>query len=80
MTLIKHSDRFSGVLKVCRRFPGVFVGSVALPMNEVLDFSMPYARVQDLLHFPFHIIVDLHQRQRWLYSTREAVLSIGLQQ
>ena len=74
VTLMECGNGPGRVLEVCRGFPGAFVRSVALPMKEVLDLSMPDARVQDLLHFPFHIIINLHWRRGWLYSAREAVL------
>ena len=73
-------DSFRSVRKVLRGLPGAFVRSVALPMNEVLHSAMSDARVQDILHFPFHVVLQLHGRRWRLYSTRETVLPMGFQE
>src|ERR1700726_3484588 len=76
---MKLSDGFGGVRKIIRRFPGPLVRSISKPMDEVLQFAVANARIQDFLDFPLHIVRDLYRRWRRLYSTREAILSMRLE-
>jgi hypothetical protein len=75
---MKGGDRFRGVLEVQQRLPGTLVGSIAFPVNKVLNPSVAYAGVQNTLHFPFHFIVDFYRRRGRLYSARKTVLPVRL--
>jgi len=77
---VKLRDGLRGVREVVRRLPGSFVRSVSKPMNEVFQFAVANARIQDLLDFPFYIVRDLHRRWRTLYSTRKAILSMPFEE
>ena len=73
-------DDFRCVGEVLRRFPGALVRTIALPVDEVLYFPTPDARVQDFLHFPFHIILQFYRRWWRLCATREGVPLVRFQE
>ena len=73
-------DGLGGVRQMFRGLPGSLVRSVSKPMNEVLQSAVANAGIQDFLDFPLHIVCDLHRRWRRLYSTREAILSMRLEE
>ena len=73
-------DRFCSVGKVLRRFPGAFMGSVALPMDEIFHLAMSDARIKNVVHFPLHVVLKFHGRWGRLYSTRKTVLPMRLEE
>jgi len=74
------SDGFRGVGEVLQRFPGALVRTIALPMNEILYFPTPDARVQDFFHFPFHVILQFYRRRGRLCAIREGVPLVWFQE
>ena len=76
MTLMELGDSLHRVREVCQGRPGALVRSIALPINEIFQLSMPNVSVQDFFHFPFHVVVDPHGRGWRLYSARETVLPV----
>lgn len=60
MSVVVLLDKVGGIFEVSFGFPGVVVGSIAFPADEILQFpiaghSFPTA-VQDLVHFILKVI------------------------
>ena len=49
-------DCFLHIFEVGRRFPSLFMSTIALPLDFVLEFPPEYSRVYDLLYFIFEFL------------------------
>ena len=74
------SDRFCSVGKMLRRFLGAFVGSIALPMDEIFHLAMSDTRIKNVIHFPLHVVLKFHRRWGQLYLTRKTVFPMRLEE
>ena len=52
-----------GGMEVCSRFPRVVANAIALPLDEVVEFSTHDPAVEDALDFELFVVInDLRQR------------------
>ena len=51
MGAVEFSDKLFGALYITDRVPFVFFNTITLPTYEVLNLSMEYPAVEDLLNF-----------------------------
>ena len=49
---LKHPHEVGAVGEVFERLPGAFFGGVALPLDEVVDFAVGPASLEDFLDLP----------------------------
>ena len=60
MPSVKFPNLFRGMLKVARRFPGVFSFTVASPTDEVLKSTTKELRVSNMVNFVLFFAVDCY--------------------